>query len=186
MRPEAAAGVGWVLPAGDAPALPGAAGHREHAATADVLSERLSGLRRVLVAGEYLPSGRAAVRWARQRGARVGVVGGLDEAAARALGDPRVRLLGEPDGGAASAEGLPPTPARGDLEAVRSVPDWSVDVRVPLRPAAAGARPDADAVAAWLLRLERAGVERVEVLGEPGERAERGAVSYTHLRAHET
>ncbi|WP_342356207.1 WcbI family polysaccharide biosynthesis putative acetyltransferase [Micrococcus sp. KRD070] len=104
-------------------------------------------------------------------GARVGVVGGLDEAAARALGDPRVRLLGEPDGGAAASQDLPPTPARGDLDAVRSVPDWSVDVHVPLRPAAAGARPDADAVAAWLLRLERAGVERVEVLGEPGERA---------------
>lgn len=73
-RPEAAAGVGWVLPAGDAPALPGAAGHREHAATADVVADRLSGLRRVLVAGEYLPAGRAAVRWARERGARVGVV----------------------------------------------------------------------------------------------------------------
>ncbi len=73
-RPEVAAGVGWVLPAGDAPALPGAVGHREHAATADVLSDRLSGLRRVLVAGEYLPSGRAAVRWARQRGVRIGVV----------------------------------------------------------------------------------------------------------------
>lgn len=73
-RPEAAAGVGWVLPAGDAPALPGAAGHREHAATADVVADRLSGLRRVLVAGEYLPAGCAAVRWARERGARVGVV----------------------------------------------------------------------------------------------------------------
>lgn len=110
-------------------------------------------------------------------GARVGVVGGLDEAAARALGDPRVRLLGEPDGGAAASQDLPPTPARGDLDAVRSVPDWSVDVHVPLRPAAAGARPDADAVAAWLLRLERAGVERVEVLGEPGERAERDVLA---------
>lgn len=73
-RPQVAAGVGWVLPAGDAPVLPGAASHREHAATADVVTDRLSGLRRVLVAGEYLPSGRAAVRWARQRGARVGVV----------------------------------------------------------------------------------------------------------------
>ena len=72
---------------------------------------------------------------------------------------------------------MPPTPARGDLDAVRSVPDWSVDVRVPLRPAAAGARPDADAVAAWLLRLERAGVERVEVLGEPAEPGERAVLA---------
>ena len=97
--------------------------------------------------------------------------------AARALGDPRVRLLGEPDGGAAASQDLPPTPARGDLDAVRSVPDWSVDVHVPLRPAAAGARPDADAVAAWLLRLERAGVERVEVLGEPAEPGERAVLA---------
>lgn len=83
LPPEAAAGVGWVLPGGAAAeqiaALPGALtpGVRltsVPAAAETLLLPRLAGLRRVLVAGEYLPSGRAAVRWARERGAEVAVV----------------------------------------------------------------------------------------------------------------
>ena len=48
---------------------------------------------------------------------------------------------------------------------------------VPLRPVGSGERPDPEAVAAWLLRLERAGVERVEVLGEPAEPGERAVLA---------
>ncbi|MGJ5609094.1 hypothetical protein, partial [Micrococcus luteus] len=76
---EDAAGIGWVLPgtvtAEQISALPGPAGLVPVPAGAQqLLTPRQAGLRRVLVAGEYLPSGRAAVRWARERGARVGVV----------------------------------------------------------------------------------------------------------------
>lgn len=79
LSPEAAAGVGWVLPgsvtAQQIAALPGAPRLAPiPAAASALLLPRLAGLRRVLVAGEYLPSGRAAVRWARERGAEVAVV----------------------------------------------------------------------------------------------------------------
>ena len=83
LPPEAAAGVGWVLPgeatAEQIAALPGARtpGVRLTpipAGAGPLLLPRLAGLPRVLVAGEYLPSGRAAVRWARERGAEVAVV----------------------------------------------------------------------------------------------------------------
>lgn len=73
-----AAGVGWVVPANVVealvPDLPGSDALSVHAVDEVLVAERLGGLRRVLVAGEYLPAGRAAVRWARERGARVGVV----------------------------------------------------------------------------------------------------------------
>ncbi|MEV0571651.1 RNA-binding protein [Micrococcus luteus] len=75
---DRAAGIGWVVPlnasAEDLAALPGLRGHVPVPPAAPFAAERLRGLRRALVAGEYLPSGRAAVRWARERGARVGVV----------------------------------------------------------------------------------------------------------------
>lgn len=105
-------------------------------------------------------------------GARVGVTGLGSGAARAALADPRVWIMD--GGGEAARADLPPAPARGDLGAVRGIPDWSCDVRTPLRPAAPGARPDAARAADWLLRLERAGVERVEVLGEPQAAEEPG------------
>lgn len=76
---EVAAGVGWVLPgspsAEQVATLPGPGGLLPvPSAEDDPVARRLAGLRRVLVAGEYLPAGRAAVRWARERGAEVGVV----------------------------------------------------------------------------------------------------------------
>ena len=79
LGPDAAAGIGWVLPAGDpsgadVPPLPGAGAHALQAPDEALRGGRLEGLERVLVAGEYLPSGRAAVRWARERGAAVAVV----------------------------------------------------------------------------------------------------------------
>lgn len=71
-------GIGWVMPADVAEQLasdlPGHTGLTAVPATDPDVAARLVGLRRVLVAGEYLPAGRAAVRWARERGARVGVV----------------------------------------------------------------------------------------------------------------
>ncbi|MCV7706139.1 RNA-binding protein [Micrococcus luteus] len=71
-------GTAWLLPAAVADAvrdrLPWGAALTPVPAVDAALAERLAGLRRVLVAGEYLPAGRAAVRWARERGARVGVV----------------------------------------------------------------------------------------------------------------
>lgn len=72
-------GIAWVMPAEVAErlaaGLPGGAGLTAAAATDDdAVRPRLTGLRRVLVAGEYLPAGRAAVRWARERGAEVAVV----------------------------------------------------------------------------------------------------------------
>ena len=98
---------------------------------------------------------------------RVAVSGAASDAARAVLADPRVVVV---DGdGDPIADALPAPAARGDLAGVRAVPDWDVDVRVPLRPAGRGERPDPARVADWLLRLERAGVERAEVLGEPGE-----------------
>lgn len=71
-------GVAWVAPADVAgallPDLPAAAQLTGHAADPDTVGTRLAGLERVLVAGEYLPAGRAAVRWAHERGASVHVV----------------------------------------------------------------------------------------------------------------
>ncbi|WP_295016336.1 glycosyltransferase [uncultured Micrococcus sp.] len=107
-------------------------------------------------------------------GARVTVTGVASDAARAAFADPRVAACdGEAAGARASGGVLPAPPARGDLAGVRGVPDWAVDLRVPLRPAGRGERPDPARAAGWLLRIERAGVERVEVLGEPGERAAR-------------
>ncbi len=72
---EVLEGVAWVLPAGaDAVGLPGAALHRIAPLEGQACPEHLRELTQVLVAGEYLPAGRAAVRWAREQGARVNVV----------------------------------------------------------------------------------------------------------------
>ncbi|MDY6054796.1 RNA-binding protein [Micrococcus sp.] len=72
------AGVGWVMPAETAeslrPELPAGTELTTVSGVDPDLSARLDGLRRVLVAGEYLPAGQAAVRWARERGAEVAVV----------------------------------------------------------------------------------------------------------------
>ena len=100
-------------------------------------------------------------------GARVTVDGSLDPAARQALADPRVRV--EEESAPTPVEissTAPEPPARGGLAAVRASADWTARVDVPLRPVGPGERPDPEAVAAWLLRLERAGVERVVVLGE--------------------
>lgn len=101
-------------------------------------------------------------------GARVTVTGLASDAARAALADPRVTVV---EGDGAGDDVLPDPPARGDLAGVRAVPDWDVDVRVPLRPAGRGERPDPTRAADWLLRIERAGVKRVEVLGAPDDGA---------------
>lgn len=93
-------------------------------------------------------------------GARVEVAGAVGPEAAACLTDPRVRVVGP----ALEADAAAPPGAA----ALRTAPDWHGDVLTPLRPAGA-ARPDPRAAEAWLLGLERAGVERVEVLGERPE-----------------
>lgn len=96
-------------------------------------------------------------------GARVEVAGAVGADAAACLADPRVRLAdaGEPDG---ELRAHARADVRSDVAALRAAPDWHVAAAVPVRPEG-GARPDPAAVADWLLGLERAGVERVEVLG---------------------
>ena len=42
--------------------------------------------------------------------------------------------------------------------------DWTVDLQVPVRPAGSGVRPNSAEFSAWLLELEREGVDRVEVV----------------------
>ncbi|CAM3834226.1 glycosyltransferase family 2 protein [Micrococcus flavus] len=117
-------------------------------------------------------------------GARVAVTGVASGTARAVLADPRVQVVdGEAAGSQTSEEVLPAPPPRGDLAGVRAVPDWDVDVRVPLRPAGRGERPDPARAADWLLRIERAEVERVEVLGEPDDAARPVLATLTSSRA---
>lgn len=75
VRHDVLEGVAWILPAGaDIVGLPGAALHRIAPLEGQACPEHLRELTQVLVAGEYLPAGRTAVRWAREQGARVNVV----------------------------------------------------------------------------------------------------------------
>lgn len=72
---EVLEGVAWLLPAGtEVVGLPGAALHRITSLEDETCPEHLRELTQVLVAGEYLPAGRTAVRWAREQGVRVNVV----------------------------------------------------------------------------------------------------------------
>lgn len=72
---EVLEGVAWMFPAGsEIVGLPGAALHRIEPLTDTACPEHLRELTQVVVAGEYLPSGRTAVRWAREQHARVNVV----------------------------------------------------------------------------------------------------------------
>ena len=94
--------------------------------------------------------------------ARLLVRGALGDDAAACLTDERVALeapAGEPDAAGPSDPRV----------ALRSAPDWGVDVAAPVRPAEPGARPVPKDASDLLLRLERDGVERVEVTDEAGD-----------------
>lgn len=68
-------GIAWLIPvSADVSALPGTAGHRAESLGDEGTPEELRALKQIVVAGEYLPAGRTAVRWARAQGARVNVV----------------------------------------------------------------------------------------------------------------
>lgn len=154
-------GVAWVAPAAVAdalrPELPGAAGLTAADVTPGMVAGRLSGLRRVLVAGEYLPAGRAAVRWGRERGAETAVVqhGLLAVSTPPVPRDATLYAFTDQDGAWW-------TQGRADVRAAAMGSALLEQARRTAMPAAGAGRPDIDR-----LDIDRAGVGRRDVEG-PG------------------
>ena len=91
----------------------------------------------------------------------------LPEPARSCLTDPRIQWsvrrprTVHPDVLAGGSAGSVPLVTAAELARAA---DWTVDLQVPVRPAGSGVRPKPAEVSAWLLELEREGVDRVEVV----------------------
>lgn len=95
----------------------------------------------------------------------------LPEPARSCLTDPRIRWdvrrprTVHPDVLAGGSAGSVPLVTAAELARAA---DWTVDLQVPVRPAGSGVRPNPAEFSAWLLELEREGVDRVEVVDGAG------------------
>ena len=91
----------------------------------------------------------------------------LPEPARSCLTDPRIQWsmrrprTVHPDVLAGGSAGSVPLVTAAELARAA---DWTVDLQVPVRPAGSGVRPNPAEFSAWLLELEREGVDRVEVV----------------------
>ncbi|WMY78773.1 glycosyltransferase [Citricoccus sp. I39-566] len=83
------------------------------------------------------------------------------------LEDPRVCVRAAPAGASPNPDPVS-TPDPGDAADLAAVPDWTITVLAPIRPARGAGPPDPAAAAEWLLEAERAGHDRIEVSGPAG------------------